>query len=266
VNDPDCLLLGPGTRLSQDEVISAATTIALTGGSLLLSDDLSLLPPERSWIAEVLLPLIGKTPRVLDWFDDSEPGRLRLDLENATGRWHLLALFNWRDNPQDMALRLEDFGLEAADSPSGRFWARRFWQPHAAPRVENLLHPSLPLPAMPAHSVALFAVRPQQSGAPQYLGSDLHISQGLEVAGWDWEGQAAPGGSPIGSRTLRLRLERPGRAAGRIFLSLPSPPVRAQMDGAPLTGQALGEGGYAFEVTFDQSAQVDLTFSSISDE
>lgn len=252
VNDPDCLLLGASSRLTSDEVLSAATTIALSGGSLLLSDDLSRLPPEKRWIAEVLLPLTGLAPRVLDWFDAANPSRLRLDLDNGTGRWSLLALLNWEDSPRDMALRLEDFDLHPADSPSGSFWARRFWQPQAAPRVESLLAPqSLPLGAMPAHSVALFAVRPRLDGAPQYLGSDLHISQGLEVAHWDWQ-EGATG-------TLRLRLERPGRAAGRIFLSLPAAPAQAHLNETPLSWQACGEGCYVFDVQFDQAAQVDLT-------
>ena len=41
-----------------------ATAIAMTGGSLLLSDDLPKLPEERLRIAEVLLPVIGERARV----------------------------------------------------------------------------------------------------------------------------------------------------------------------------------------------------------
>jgi alpha-galactosidase len=93
VNDPDCLLARsqpiPGSRdrprsskakiasyLTLAEVQSAATAIALTGGSLLLSDDLSALPPERLRLAGTLLPPIGHRPQVMDWFDASTPRRL----------------------------------------------------------------------------------------------------------------------------------------------------------------------------------------------
>ena len=59
INDPDCLLLRPETKLSLAEVHSLATVIALNDGMLLLSDDLPALPPERTRIAQVLLPLLG---------------------------------------------------------------------------------------------------------------------------------------------------------------------------------------------------------------
>ena len=62
VNDPDCLLARPNTELTLDEFQTIATIIALTGGSLLLSDHLPDLPPERLRRVAALLPLIGKRP------------------------------------------------------------------------------------------------------------------------------------------------------------------------------------------------------------
>ena len=46
INDPDCLLIRPDTNLTLDEVQSLASVIALTGGSLLVSDDLPKLPAD----------------------------------------------------------------------------------------------------------------------------------------------------------------------------------------------------------------------------
>ncbi len=59
VNDPDCLNLRPDSNLTLAEVQSMATVIALTGGPLLLSDDLPKLPVERLRIAQQLVPLTG---------------------------------------------------------------------------------------------------------------------------------------------------------------------------------------------------------------
>jgi alpha-galactosidase len=84
INDPDCLLLRPQTKLTLAEIQTQATIIALTGGSFFLSDHIPELSPERRRIAEALLPLIGKRPFVLDWFDSSTPTRLQLD--EVTGR------------------------------------------------------------------------------------------------------------------------------------------------------------------------------------
>ncbi|HSF81503.1 MAG TPA: glycoside hydrolase family 36 protein [Anaerolineales bacterium] len=248
-NDPDCLLLGKNTNLTLAEVRSVATAIALSGGSLLLSDNLPALPAERLQIAKVLLPLIGKSPRVPDWFDTTTPRRMRLDLENSTGKWHLLALFNWEDRPQDLTISLADFGLDPASITPDLYYARPFWGIESAyiPAgfSEALPMPGgeLTLPGIPAHGVALLAVRRLRPGVPTYLGSDLHISQGLEVSAWE---PATAG--------LNLQLQRPGRALGHLELSLPAPPKLAFLDQQPLSWQTHREHIYRFSVDFYQSA------------
>jgi len=65
-NDPDCLLLGDTTDLSREEVISAATVVGMTGGMLLVSDDLALLKEERVGIVKRIHPGTGVTAVVLD--------------------------------------------------------------------------------------------------------------------------------------------------------------------------------------------------------
>ena len=58
-NDPDCILLGETTTLTENEVISAATIVAMTGGMLLLSDDLNLLGLARLRIGTRVFPVTG---------------------------------------------------------------------------------------------------------------------------------------------------------------------------------------------------------------
>jgi alpha-galactosidase len=239
VNDPDCLLLRPQTRLTLAEVQAAATAISLTGGSLLLSDDLAALPPDRLRIAEVLLPVIDERPRILDWLDAETPRRLRLDLHNASGAWHLLALFNWEDQARDLMVKLEEFDLD----PQAGYYAREFW----SSELHSVSAGSLPVRQVPAHGVALLAVRPVQEGQPQYLGGDLQISQGLEVAGW----QPAPAG-------LCLSLRRPGEARGHFDLSLPRPPKRAVWEGLPVEWEQITEGCCRFWVSFVGSGSLEL--------
>ena len=72
-NDPDCLLLGRTTRLTDDEVTSAATVVGMTGGTLLLSDDLGRLLEKkrgkeevRLGIGEKVWPVTGAVAQVLD--------------------------------------------------------------------------------------------------------------------------------------------------------------------------------------------------------
>lgn len=243
VNDPDCLLLRPDTHLTLDEVRTLATAITLTGGSLLLSDHLPALPPERLRIARAMLPLIGERPWVLDWLDEPTPRRLRLDLEGAAGPWHLLALFNWADEPRKTSLRLADYHLEA-----GVYWAREFWRDE----VYRLSGGELALGKIPAHGAILLALRQDTPGQPQYLGSDLHLSQGMELVDWCWD---------PGAGALSFRLERPGRARGHIDLVLPGPPQRTALDGESLTWEDRGQDCYRFLVEFKRSADLRVNCS-----
>ena len=245
LNDPDCLLIRQDSHLSLPEVQSLATVIALTGGMLLLSDDLSQVSPERLRIAQALLPLIGERPRLLDWIDAATPRRLRLDLEAACGDWRLLALFNWENRTQEATLRLADYGLDIERAYVGReFWSGRIYVSTTG---------ELKLAPLPAHGAALLALREVIPDAPQYLGGDLHVSQGLEVAEWEWQ---------VASRELRLRLERPGKSAGHIDLALPRPPKEVNLDGAPLAWELVDEGSYRFRVAFDSSAELKFVMES----
>jgi alpha-galactosidase len=241
INDPDCLLLRKETLLTDAEVQTAATVIALTGGSFMLSDDLSSLPPERLRIAQALLPLIGETPRVLDWFDARTPSRLRLDLRSAAGSWHLLGIINWSDEPQDMTVNLREFGLD----PQETYLVSEFWsQKRQLMRRGKLLRERIA-----AHGTLLFAVRNHQHTAPVYAGSNLHISQGLEIKHWASE-----------SNRLMLILERPGPAQGNLALNLPGQPKKALINGQPLPWEKRQEEIYAFSLQFDCRADVELSW------
>jgi len=79
-NDPDCLMLGEHTSLSDDEVASAATVVAMTCGMLLLSDDLPKLRASRREIVSKIFPLTGVTATVLDLHstNDGLPSLMRL--------------------------------------------------------------------------------------------------------------------------------------------------------------------------------------------
>lgn len=235
INDPDCLLLRETTSLSEAEVQTVATVIAMCGGSLFVSDDLPALSSERLRIAQALLPLIGRAPIVLEWFDLETPSRLRLDLENASGFWHLLAFINWDDQPQEITVNLREFGLD----PQQSFLAREFW----SQKSHRMQRGKLLRDRLPAHGSLLLAVRPLTPSQPQYLGSDLHISQGLEVSGWK-----------VTPRRVEIKLERPGEAEGYILLNLPSPPKKALLWGEECRWQFNREGVYQFFLKFHQKA------------
>ena len=176
VNDPDCLLVRPDSQLSLEEVQSLATAIGMTGGSVLLSDDMAKLPPERMELAAALLPPIRESVQVLDWLDAETPRKLRLDLHGADGEWHALAYFNWNDKVKNVTLETGDFHLPDQAYWVRSFWDNKVWQVKAGSPLFS--------GSMPAHAPLLLALRPCLTGQPQYLGSSVHISQGIEVEQW----------------------------------------------------------------------------------
>lgn len=239
INDPDCLLLRPDIELTLAEVQALASVIALTGGSLLLSDHLPDLPPERLRIARALLPLIGRRPHVLDWFDSPTPSRLQIDLSGPCGAWHLLGVFNWEDRARDVSLDLGDFYLK----PSGEYFAREFWRGQSS-LIDGQ---KLTLRQVPAHGAALLALRAYRPYLPQYLGSDLHVSQGLEVTAWEPAPQA-----------LDFELARPGAADGAVVLGLPWTPGQVVVNDRPVDPQPLGEGQFRLPLAFHKNASIHL--------
>lgn len=225
INDPDCLLVRPNTKLSLPEVQSLTTVIGMTGGSILVSDDLPNLPPDRLRLAQTLLPVIGERSLVMDLLEQDMPASLRVDLDGPIGPWHLLAHFNWQDDPADLDFSIERFGL----SPETIWWLREFWTGEIGQLKSNTLYS---FKTVPAHGVRVAAVREFNPDQPMYLGSDLHLSQGLEVSEW----------YPKRS-SLAINLELGHTIAGSIHVYLPWQPKVAIHAGNPVSFQTDDEKG-----------------------
>jgi len=230
VNDPDCLVMRPDAHLNLDEVQTLATAIAMTGGLLLLSDALSKLNPERLRIAACLLPPINQRARVVDWLDSTTPTRIRLDLNNASGAWTLAALFNWEEIPRTVIIQPTDFKLSAKNN----YLVRSFWE--GIPRLAAV-GSTLAETVVQPHGVVLLAVRQHDPEIPIYAGSDLHISQGLEVIKW----RAIRDG-------LKFDLNIKRRFDGSIDLYLPKDLNWAELDDKRILHESLGDRFYRLGV------------------
>ncbi len=226
INDPDCLMIRPDSDLTLSEVQTMASVIALTGGSLLLSDNLPALPSDRLEIVKALLPPISKRAQVLDWLDSREPSRIKLDLTGEIGSWALLAMINWQDIPASLTFNAKDFLLPAGQT----YWLREFWTGEISKMSDDS-----PFTAhqVQAHGIRVLAVRLSLPEQPVYLGSDLHFSQGMEVADWTVKGKEI---------TFRMDLGR--KATGNVSVYLPWKPVDVWVDDQPYTLHDQGGGIY----------------------
>ncbi len=238
INDPDCLLVRPEINLSIHEIRSLASIIALTGGSLLVSDDLPNLPADRRKIIEVLLPLIGKRANVMDWLDTEMPHNIRLDLKNGCGDWNILGRFNWKDHPREIFLSFPDFCL-----PQLGYWAYSFWE-----NKVRMVNPGEPinLGTLSPHGVSLIAIRPIKEGN-FYLGSNLHISMGLEVNQIkDTQDEFV------------VDFQLPRIAEGDVYLHLLKTPQSATLNNEKIPFEEVNTNVYKFSVAFNQFAQLKI--------
>ncbi len=252
INDGDCLVVRPDSDLTLAEVQSVASALALTGSPLLLSDDLAALPRERLEILHALLPLLGGRASILDAFDRPNPRLARLNLDGPTGPWQLFALFNWDDRPQTLALTRQEAGLLAGDYLVRSFWSGQAWRWEAD-------FPALSVD-LPAHGCAVLAIRAHAANQPAYLGSSLHISQGVELAAW----QTAPG-------QVTLDLLRPGPAEGvfdlwlpgKVTLSQQSRPGSAEWQplAPPQPTKGLPAQVMRFAVAFDRETRIEVNYA-----
>lgn len=245
-NDPDCLLLRPTSNLSLAEVQSLATTIFMSGGLLLISDSMNEVSGYRLKIAQAMLPLIGKAPRVLDWADRLNPRLTRHDLSGVIGDWHVLSYLNWENKAVSVDLGLEEYGLDAA----GDLIVRDFWSGKTSLVTGGRLRADLA-----KHASALFAVRAFDPRQAAYLGGDIHLSQGMELAEWQ-----------PGEDGLRFRLALDHTTSGVVDVYLPQTPRTVKAGEAEIACTQLDDHVYRLEVSVERELMVDIRYKkSISD-
>jgi alpha-galactosidase len=130
-------------------------------------------------------------------------------------------------------------------------YAREFWtgQTHLLLESDDD-EKYLVFPQVPAHGVIVLAIRSRYSYRPQYLGSSLHISQGLEVAHWQPH-----------EKTLELELVRPGHSQGQVELAIPGQIQAATLNQSPIAWQSKFGDIYSFDLDFHQSAHIEINYS-----
>ena len=111
-NDPDCLLLGESTKLTNEEVASAASIIAMTCGMLLVSDDLTKVSQNRMKILSRIFPMTGVAGVILDLHTTKNKGMPSLIRLWCTDRYQHLEKFRTSETFQ-RSITEEDYSAEA---------------------------------------------------------------------------------------------------------------------------------------------------------
>ena len=172
-NDPDCAVSrGAGAGhpwreidgLTLTEARTLTTVLGMSGGAVVLSEDMPALKKDRARLLKLLLPPAGRSAVPLDIIDLDPPEILHL----STDRCELLAFINWSDEERSIAVGLGELGLK---TPSRGFYAFEFW----SERCERYRHGNLSFKLAP-HACALFRLTPAEE-RPQVVSTDAHITQ-----------------------------------------------------------------------------------------
>lgn len=182
----------------------------MSGGSFIISDNLASVSPARIRLAQALLPVTGRAAVAIDILEREMPQVLRLNFPAGPSGdpWVVVALCNWEDKVADSSSAWAPLLrplLQADGSGNGEgdvhrlhvhafeFWFSQYDDHHAEicphHHWDSILIPGLGLlraAAVPPHSARLYALRIFTPDRPQYIGSDLHFSCGMEVSSLRW--------------------------------------------------------------------------------
>jgi alpha-galactosidase len=237
-NDPDCLLARDAeTHLTSPERRSLAAAIALSGGMVLLSDDLSALSPGSLRLTQVLFPPLHRAAEFPAWRGESPPSVAILPMRGPQGAWWVIGVFNWSDRTVKRSVDLGGLTGWRGESIIFSFWEER---------MLNATEGRLELTGIAPHGVVLLAVRPMKEGA-QYAGSNLHFTQGAEVEKWK---------TSRGKVRMDLRLQR--ETEGAVWLVLPGEPLSALLDGRPIAPEDAGGGVWKCPIRFKRKGELEI--------
>jgi len=219
-NDPDCLILRDSVPLPEAQ--ARATVAAFSSGSLVFSDSLDTVPDERLAILKVLLPPLPHAAHHIDFLGNDIPSLLVMDLQPGQeaaemGQWHLLALFHWTDasDALEAELQLPARLADGLGEPASRRWhVFEFWSGTYEQSVGSVCSK---VRGLQPRCCRLFAIREVRPDVPQLVGSDVHVSCGLEVGLWRSEAPPSAGRAALQLSLTTVRTVK----APRLWFFLP---------------------------------------------
>lgn len=246
-NDPDCLMCRfSDTKLSADEVLTHAAIVALMGGPLFISDDLSKLGARSIRLAQQLIPPLEESAVPVDLFESSPPATLLLKFDRAFDPVAVVGRFNWSAHTAELPLDFASLGLDpGVEYHVFDLWEERY---HGAHREKIVLR------RVPAHGSRMLSIRPV-TGKPQLVATTFHFTQGgVDVTEQKYD--------ETGKR-LSLRLSAPGTRSGRIYFHIPDGyrPAACVIDSTREEALRNKAGRlFSVEFTMDDAAEVMIQF------
>jgi hypothetical protein len=186
-------------KLTTEEMQTFITVLAMTGGIVLISDDLREVDPKQLENFRRMMPPSNIAALPVDIFENELPS---LFVQKFHGSRYVLAVINWDSHPSERRVSFDSLGI------SGPFHVFDFWHQ----QYLGVQKDELPASSIPKHGCALFSLVPDAEG-PVLVSSTLHMAQGgLELTNWNWNASTGH---------LSARLALPGHRSGLLFISVP---------------------------------------------
>jgi alpha-galactosidase len=234
-NDPDCLLVREDrTKLTLDETRTLASAIGLSGGMMLVSDDMEHVAPERRDLISMLLPPLPLSATPIDLMERDMPERFEIADDRKFDPVKVVGLFNFADEPRDLELAL----------PPGRWQVFELWEE----RYRGIAEGAVTFDLVAPHSCRVVALRPQTEG-PELVGTTAHIGMGmLDITGACWND------SPLVAQVTPA-----GRRRRRVYFDAAGQTASAEFGGRSLAVHRAGR-AYYVELDVDGASELALTF------
>ena len=174
VTDPDFLIVrqqGCRSELTYEEAQSWASVVGLSNGLVMLGDKMPELDANRIELLTKVLPHYCKAARPVDFFVREVPAILDLEVKSKTEAWHVICVTNTErpERKRDYPIAFTDLGL----SEKRAYHVFDFWRA----KYLGTFTGSFTARALPPHHCMVLCLR-QDSGVPQVLSTDMHITQG----------------------------------------------------------------------------------------
>jgi len=154
-NDPDCLLVRQNkNKMTLDEIRTFTSLAALTGGMMLISDDMTQLAPERLDVLRTVLANRGRNMRVLD----PDAGEYPTTMLAETDDGYLLLVINHEKEESGSIFDLKQILDLAKLARVAEL--RDVWQNSVLHEHDGLVR----LGAIPPHGCRLVRIRLRESG------------------------------------------------------------------------------------------------------
>lgn len=194
--DPDAAMVR--NPLSLEEGRTVVTAIALTGQLYMASDFMARLPQRKLELYQKTIPTTPIVPIDLYPYKVEKnkrdgvvwccphlkefPRAIDLKVNNVTGNYDVVAMFNWDDEPGDKSIQLgQDLGLDTGKD----YVVFDFWEQKMLGKTGDKI-----TEWVPAHGTKAYIIR-EVADHPQFLANSRHITGDVSVKTLNWDDASA---------------------------------------------------------------------------